>query len=692
MPESSNTTLARLQEDFDAALVNGIELLQADGLVADTSINPKQWSMQGIDRTSVNYTGEIRGDTSGRFPEEAEGSLTASVTPQGLQWQWQAANRAFDWMENNRSVSEDWSFVAREDYVVTLENKVTGTLRYESISIEITGNSDETFDVLVLGSDSATNGVQRVADNLIATRLVNTAAVVDMDDIGLIDTRFVDAILVYTNSPPSNATQVGDFLKSYVDTTNGGVVIGNFAFNQAFALRGGIMDDGYAAFSVGPGTGSGTPVGSKILATADDPIFAGIDLAQAAGNFLRNTNLTNPTVDADATLLAVDENGIPLIARSESGRVISTNFFPRDLDSSNLGPNGESLLTAGEQEFYELLVNALHDASANPLFNPPSAEDLTARAGIETVGGTAFGIYEAENALYSDGLLVRSSSTASGDEFLDFQASNDPLEVSWTVDVAAAGYYAVDFVYALSNAKNARPMTVLIDGEIAEILPFLAQSDRKESVWSPQSTLLDLAEGRHTITLQTAAGKGIDNGANLDYMRISDGPVAPNFLTTPSSGSETAGGTRYIKYEAEAAILSDEFLLAKGRGASGGLFVDFPTTDKPLTIAWTVDAAADGVYGLEFLYALSSAKQDRPLLLTIDGVVVDNLDFAGLSNASESMWSPERFEMELDAGRHVIELTSAGGAGINNGANIDYLRITETPLATSWAEADILLL
>jgi hypothetical protein len=514
-------------------------------------------------------------------------------------------------------------------------------------------------------------------------------------DLGSIDTRFVDAILVYTNDAPANPVQVGDFLKNYVDTTTGGVVIGNFAFNQAFALGGGIMDDGYASFNVGPAVGSATGVGSQILPTAgaaSDAIFAGIDLAQATGAFFRNENLTNPTVDADASLLATDENGVPLIARSESGRVISTNFFPRDLGPSNLGPNGESLLTAGEQEFYELLVNSLYDASANPLFAPPSAEDPTERGRTEIVRDTAFGVYEAEDGVFSAGMLVQSGRSASGGQFLDFPSSNTPLEVSWTVDIEEAGYYAVDFVYALAAGK--RPLSVLIDGEVADILPFLGNGNG--NAWAPQSTLLELAEGRHTITLLTPSGRGIGNGANLDYMRISDDPVSATFVTTPSSGVETVGGTSFSKYEAEAAVLSDQFLLATGRGASGNVFVDFPTLDEPLTIAWTVAVAEEGVYGLEFIYALSQAKADRPLLLTVDGEFIDTLDFAGKSNGAETQWTPERIHLELAAGAHVIELTSRAEAGMNNGANIDYLRITQEPsaefLAKAAGESDALLL
>jgi hypothetical protein len=220
---------------------------------------------------------------------------------------------------------------------------------------------------------------------------------------------------------------------------------------------------------------------------------------------------------------------------------------------------------------------------------------------------------------------------------------------------------------------------VLIDGEVADILPFLGNGNG--NAWAPQSTLLELGEGRHTITLLTPSGRGMGNGANLDYMRISDGPVSATFVTTRSSGVETVGDTSFAKYEAEAAVLSDQFRLATGRGASGNVFVDFPAFDEPLTIAWTVEVAEDGVYGLEFIYALSQAKADRPLLLTIDGEFIDTLDFAGKSNGAETQWTPERIDLELAGGTHVIELTSRAEAGMNNGANIDYLRITQEPLA-----------
>jgi hypothetical protein len=249
------------------------------------------------------------------------------------------------------------------------------------------------------------------------------------------------------------------------------------------------------------------------------------------------------------------------------------------------------------------------------------------------------------------------------------------------VNIGEAGYHAVDFVYALANPMTPRPLTVLVDGQVAEILPFLPLSDADWALWSPQSMLLELGEGRHTITLLSRAGQGINNGANLDFMRISDAPVGAGFLTTPSSGAETVNGTRYVKYEAEAAVLSDDFLLVGGRDASGDVFVDFPKTDQPLTVTWTVEIADDGLYGLEFLYALADGKSDRPLLLTIDGDAIDTLGFEALSDPEETQWTPERIELQLSAGIHVIELTSPADVGINNGANLDYLRITFDALA-----------
>lgn len=119
--------------------------------------------------------------------------------------------------------------------------------------------------MLVLRADG---GTQWVAGNLVATGLIDTATVAGVPIHLQHGHALRDAILVYTNTAPINGAHLGDFLQAYVDTTSGGVLIGNYAFNENFALAGGIMEDGYPALYVGPGTGSGPGVGSQMVPTS----------------------------------------------------------------------------------------------------------------------------------------------------------------------------------------------------------------------------------------------------------------------------------------------------------------------------------------------------------------------------------------------------------------------------------------
>ena len=154
--------------------------------------------------------------------------------------------------------------------------------------------------------------------------------------------------------------------------------------------------------------------------------------------------------------------------------------------------------------------------------------------GTEEVGGVTFVIYEAENAALDGPVVVTEDRTQSGD-FVDFDGTTDQT-VTWTVAVPQDGDYAVDILYALGSNKDARPLTLSIDGGAGQVLPFAPNSNTDETQWGPQGFQVNLTAGTHTIAV-TAPGA---NGPNLDYLRISQSPLTEPLDLTADEGDDLA--------------------------------------------------------------------------------------------------------------------------------------------------------
>jgi hypothetical protein len=141
-----------------------------------------------------------------------------------------------------------------------------------------------------------------------------------------------------------------------------------------------------------------------------------------------------------------------------------------------------------------------------------------------------------------------------------------------------------------------------------------------------------------------------------------------------NDGTEEVGGQTFVIYEAENATLDGPVVVTEDRTQSGD-FVDFDgTTDQ--TVTWTVSVPQDGDYAVDILYALGSNKTARPLTLSVDGGAGQVLAFEPNSNTAETDWGPQSFQLNLTAGTHSIAVTAPGA----NGPNLDYLRISQSPL------------
>ncbi|MCF6177614.1 MAG: carbohydrate-binding protein [Victivallaceae bacterium] len=129
-------------------------------------------------------------------------------------------------------------------------------------------------------------------------------------------------------------------------------------------------------------------------------------------------------------------------------------------------------------------------------------------------------------------------------------------------------------------------------------------------------------------------------------------------------------------YEAEEATLNGVVSSTGAIGFSGSGFVDYINRTGDY-IEWNISTANTGNYKLNFRYALASGN--RPLAVTVNGVQVDDLDFA--ATGSFSTWNlTDTLIIKLPAGTNKIRATAINVSG----ANIDYLELTAftTPTTT----------
>ncbi|CAD7032253.1 hypothetical protein REJC140_03028 [Pseudorhizobium endolithicum] len=269
----------------------------------------------------------------------------------------------------------------------------------------------------------------------------------------------------------------------------------------------------------------------------------------------------------------------------------------------------------------------------------PAEEETVPNDGEVVVDGVAYLRYEAENAELGGAPAVVSEDRDQSGDFVDFLGP-DSETITWTVEVGAAGTYGIDILYALGAGKVARPMTVSVNGQVFETLPFAANSNTAETVWGAQSASLQLAAGVNTITLTAPGGVG----PNVDQLRITKEPVAvfePDYVDIAGSGRielETQGGSAQT---------------------INGSTVEF---------FFTVDA--NGVYKLDTA-ANANAANGQGLTWFLNGVEVDESAFPGTGTAGE-----QSVYLELEAGtQYRMRIVSdAPGASA-----LDYLDISPAP-------------
>ena len=176
-----------------------------------------------------------------------------------------------------------------------------------------------------------------------------------------------------------------------------------------------------------------------------------------------------------------------------------------------------------------------------------------------------------------------------------------------------------------------------MNGVAVETLAFVPNSDGGETIWGPQSALVDLVAGTNTISVTAPAG----NGPNVDYLRVTQEPLDA-FEPVPAE----IDGSGRIELEAN----------------DGSADI---RTGSEVVFYFTV--ADDGVYRLDAA-ANAGAPNGQGLTWFLNGVELDETAFPGAGVAGE-----ESVFASLEAGTtyEIRVVSDAPGA-----SQIDYLDVS----------------
>ena len=136
-----------------------------------------------------------------------------------------------------------------------------------------------------------------------------------------------DCVLVWTNSAAVAASAQGDRLKEYVQA-GGDVALSTYALSPTYSpwdLEGGIMEDGFNPLDLTDTRLYGFPRSLNFeSALIDHPILEDVSDFTYGGN----DNYAAVSLDPGALLIGTDNFSVPLMALSDSGRVVGINLYP----------------------------------------------------------------------------------------------------------------------------------------------------------------------------------------------------------------------------------------------------------------------------------------------------------------------------------------------------------------------------
>jgi len=120
-------------------------------------------------------------------------------------------------------------------------------------------------------------------------------------------------------------------------------------------------------------------------------------------------------------------------------------------------------------------------------------------------------VFEAENALLSDGFLVETNHSGfTGSSFVNYVNEG---YVEWAVNVAESGKFLFSFKYALKYGD--RPLDIIVNGAMVSLSTSFPSTGSWDK-WGSISTEIMLNPGTNTIRAQT---RGI-SGPNIDRLEV----------------------------------------------------------------------------------------------------------------------------------------------------------------------------
>ena len=163
---------------------------------------------------------------------------------------------------------------------------------------------------------------------LVATGLIAQEDLVDMNACGTPPTLATlsdfGAVLVWTNSSPSQPDALGNVLADYVDQ-GGGLILATYSFSQPWRIGGRIITGaGYSPFGVSDARFTTSGQLDLAHSNTSHPILQGV----GTDFYFTNSNYTNPVLTSGAILIAVDTAGNRVVAQNATGRVIGISIFP----------------------------------------------------------------------------------------------------------------------------------------------------------------------------------------------------------------------------------------------------------------------------------------------------------------------------------------------------------------------------
>jgi hypothetical protein len=257
---------------------------------------------------------------------------------------------------------------------------------------------------------------------------------------------------------------------------------------------------------------------------------------------------------------------------------------------------------------------------------------------------TGSGLYEAEAAVRSAGAVVDTIHAGfSGSGFVDYvtNVAGDPNPtITWSVTVAAAGFYELDFRYSNRTDAGPRPLGLTVNGDAQGTLPF-APTGAANTDYGIQKVTVQLQAGTNTLVLTAPGGVG----PNMDYLFVPATPVAPPFTPTYAA----IDGEGRIELEATDATTRT---------------VDSRTVE----FYFTVDDS--GLYALD-LAANAGAPAGGGLTLFLNGTQVDATAFPGTGTAGEQT---AYVQLAADTNYQLRIVSAAPGASA-----LDYLDVRAAP-------------